>query len=56
VISRVSDGSVDYGAKGGCCSISTKAQTAGGTYRLNNLKVLTVAISGKTAILRLSPA
>jgi len=56
VVSRVSEGSVDYGAKGGCCSISTKAQKAGGTYRMNNLKVLTVAVAGKTAILRLSPA
>lgn len=56
MVSRVSDGSIDYGAKGGCCSISTKAQTPGNTYRMNNLKVLTVAISGKTAILRLSPA
>jgi hypothetical protein len=56
VISRVSNGSVDYGAKGGCCSISTSAQKPGSTYTLNNLKVLTVAVAGKTAILRLSPA
>ncbi|WP_433007307.1 hypothetical protein [Kribbella sp. CA-294648] len=56
VISRVSDGTVDYGAAGGCCSISTKAQRPGGSYRMNNLKVVTVAVVGKTAILRLSPA
>jgi hypothetical protein len=52
----VSNGTVDYGAKGGCCSISTKAQSPGSSYRMNNLKVLTVAVAGKTAILRLSPA
>ncbi|MEV8377948.1 hypothetical protein AB0P21_34740 [Kribbella sp. NPDC056861] len=56
VINRVSDGSVAYGAKGGCCSISTSAQKPGGSYILNNLKVTTVAVAGKTAILRLSPA
>jgi hypothetical protein len=56
VISRVSNGTVAYGARGGCCGISTNAQRPGGSYRMNNLKVLTVAVAGKTAILRLSPA
>lgn len=55
-IDRVSDGTVGYSAKGGCCSISTAAQEPGNSYTLNSLKVTTVAVSGKTAVLRLKPA
>ncbi|MFI5713802.1 hypothetical protein [Kribbella sp. NPDC051620] len=55
-IDRVSDGTVAYSAQGGCCSLSTSAQGPGQSYILNNLKVTTVAVSGKTAVLRLKPA
>jgi hypothetical protein len=54
-IDRVSGGTVSYSASGGCCSMSTAAQKPGNSYFFNNLKVTTVAVSGKTAILRLKP-
>jgi type V secretory pathway adhesin AidA len=56
VVSRVSAGSVDFGGSSSCCSVSAGGQQAGNTFRMNNLKVVTVAVTGKTAILRLSPA
>ncbi|WP_328326909.1 hypothetical protein OHA70_39335 [Kribbella sp. NBC_00382] len=55
-IDRVSDGTVAYSAKGGCCSLSTSAQGPGKSYILNSLKVTTVSVTGKTAILSLKPA
>ncbi|GAA3564964.1 hypothetical protein [Kribbella ginsengisoli] len=55
-IDRVSNGTVAYSADGGCCSISTSAQGPGQSYTLNSLKVTTIAVSGRTAVLRLKPA
>jgi hypothetical protein len=55
-IDRVSDGTVAYSAKGGCCSLSTSAQGPGKSYILNSLKVTTVSVTGRTAILSLKPA
>jgi hypothetical protein len=56
VITRVSGGSVDFGGKSSCCSVSGGDQQPGNTFRLNNLKITTIAVTPKTAILRLSPA
>jgi hypothetical protein len=56
VVDRVSNGTVSYSAKGGCCSLGAAAEKPGYTYTFNSLKITTVAISGKTAILRLKPA
>jgi type IV secretory pathway VirB10-like protein len=55
-VSRVSAGSVDFGGKSSCCSVSAGGQSAGSVFRMNNLKVTTVAVTGAIAILRLHPA
>ncbi len=55
-VSRVSGGSVDFGAKSGCCSLGAGGQRTGSVFRMNDLKVTTVAVTGPTAVLRLHPA
>ncbi|NEA34647.1 hypothetical protein [Streptomyces sp. SID13031] len=55
-ITRVSAGTVDFAAKSGCCSLSGGGQSPGSVFHMNNLKIVTIAVAGKTAILRLSPA
>lgn len=55
-VSRVSGGSVDFGAKSGCCSLGAGGQQTGSIFRMNDLKVTTVVVTGPTAILRLHPA
>ncbi|MEU0092104.1 hypothetical protein [Kribbella sp. NPDC006257] len=55
-VSRVSGGSVDFGAKSGCCSLGAGGQQTGSIFRMNDLKVTTVVVIGPTAILRLHPA
>lgn len=56
VVSRVASDGVDFGGSTPNASVSAGGQRAGNTFQLNDLKVTTVAIQGKTAIIRLRPA
>jgi hypothetical protein len=56
VVSRVASDGVDFGGSTLNASVSAGGQRAGNTFQLNDLKVTTVAIQGKTAIIRLRPA
>ena len=56
VVSKVAPDGVDFGGSTPNTSVSAGGQLAGATSQLNELMVTTVAIQGKTAILRLRPA
>jgi hypothetical protein len=56
VVSKVAPDGVDFGGSTPNTSVSAGGQLAGTTSQLNDLMVTTVAIQGKTAILRLRPA
>lgn len=56
VISKVATDGVDFGGSTPNTSVSAGGQRAGSTFQLNGLKISTVAIQGKIAILRLRPA
>jgi hypothetical protein len=56
VVSRVAPTGVDFGGSTANTSVSAGGQQPGFNFQLNNLKVTTVAINNKTAILRLHPA
>jgi hypothetical protein len=56
VVSKVATDGVDFGGSTPNTSVSAGGQRAGNTFQLNDLKVTTIAIQGKTAILRLRPA
>jgi hypothetical protein len=56
VVSKVAPDGVDYGGSTPNTSVSAGGQRAGTTFQLNDLMVTTVAIQGRTAILRLRPA
>jgi hypothetical protein len=56
VVSKVATDGVDFGGSTPNTSVSAGGQRAGNTFQLNDLKITTVAIQGKTAILRLRPA
>jgi hypothetical protein len=56
VVSKVATDGVDYGGRTPNISVSAGGQRAGSTSQLNDLKITTVAIQGKIAILRLRPA
>jgi len=56
VVSKVATDGVDFGGSTPNTSVSAGGQRAGTTFQLNDLKVTTVAIQGKIAILRLRPA
>jgi hypothetical protein len=56
VVSKVATDGVDFGGSTPNTSVSAGGQRAGSTSQLNDLQITTVAIQGKTAILRLRPA
>jgi hypothetical protein len=56
VVSKVATDGVDFGGSTPNTSVSAGGQRAGTTFQLNDLRVTTVAIEGKTAIIRLRPA
>jgi hypothetical protein len=56
VISKVATDGVDFGGTTPNISVHAGGQRAGSTSQLNDLKITTVAIQGKIAILRLRPA
>jgi hypothetical protein len=56
VVSKVATDGVDYGGRTPNISVSAGGQRAGSTSQLNGLKITTVALQGKVAILRLRPA
>jgi hypothetical protein len=56
VVSKVAPDGVDYGGSTPNTSVSAGGQRPGTTFQLNDLMVTTVAIQGRTAILRLRPA
>jgi hypothetical protein len=56
VVSKVATDGVDFGGSTPNTSVSAGGRRAGTTFQLNDLKVTTVAIQGKIAILRLRPA
>ncbi|TDO52404.1 hypothetical protein EV643_102243 [Kribbella sp. VKM Ac-2527] len=56
VVSRVAPTGVDFGGSTANTSVSAGGQQPGFDFRLNNLKVTTVAINNETAILHLRPA
>jgi hypothetical protein len=56
VVSKVATDGVDYGGRTPNISVSAGGQRAGSTSQLNYLRITTVAIQGRIAILRLRPA
>jgi hypothetical protein len=56
VVSRVASDGIDFGGSTPNASVSAGGQRAGNTFQLNDLKITTIAIQGKTAIIRLRPA
>jgi hypothetical protein len=56
VVSRVASDGIDFGGSTPNASVSAGGQRAGNTFQLNDLQITTIAIQGKTAIIRLRPA
>jgi hypothetical protein len=55
VVSKVATDGVEFGGRTPNTSVSAGGQRAGSTSQLNDLKITTVAVQGKIAILRLRP-